>query len=120
MGKVVYDKIDIVIPVGETNFNDFLRLRDGQCIGVKIIPISGTEYSHAINVGVEDSQGNEIISTVDFRDYTNNAGGYKAGLKPVQFDARGNITIIGQSTQAIALANFVAQLIFAIDTEPKC
>lgn len=114
--KVVYDKMDISIGAGNTSFADQIKLREGQCIGAKIIDFtSAIARAYAINVGVTDSAGSEMIAQTDFRDFIQNGGGYFEGLKPACFSTRSQVSVKVTSTTAIAPAeDFSAQIIFAV------
>lgn len=116
--KIVYDKVNINIATGNSSFALNTTLREGTCIGVKLVDISSaTQRDHAINVGVEDNSGTEVIGSTDFRDYTAGNGGYINSLKPAQFSTRSGIKIQATATEAIKTADFKAQLIFAIVIE---
>jgi len=116
--KIVYDKVDISIAIGATPFSQNKTLKyKGTCKGVKLIDFSSaTPRAHAININVSDSS-NALIGSTDFRDFIPNGGGYKEGFKTCEFDTKTEITIDAISSQAIATADFKAQLIFMIEEE---
>ena len=115
--KIVYDKVEIAIPIGQTNFNQFITLREGGCLGVKLIHKENTPANgEGVDIGVENSQNLDLISATDYRDFINEGAGYLGSLKPCDFESRGQVKVTGIATAAIAGTIFKAQLIFAIDT----
>ena len=113
--KYVYDRVDIAIPVGSLSFFEPGGLREGKCMGIRVIPIQNKDPEYAINVGVEDTSGNELASLVDFRDYSSTGGGHSESYKEVGFYINGNVNVKAFATQNITGSDFVAQVIFKID-----
>lgn len=113
--KLVYDRMDITIAVGDAAFADQKTLRSGECVGVKVVDFSNSSAkAHSINLGIQDTNGNELVAQTDFRDYTPNGGGYIDGFKPVSFKSDGHVKVNATSSQAIAATDFAVQLIFAV------
>lgn len=112
-----YDTVNINIPVGSRSFSQDKSLKDGTCVGVKFIPIGNTERANIINVSILSTDGSAIIPSTDFRDYENNGGGYKANFKPCNFNSRLDVGVNVTSTEAIATADFVGQVVFMIEKD---
>lgn len=114
--KIVYDRVDVNIAIGSTSFATTKKLREGVCIGVKYIDFSSaTNRANAINIGVNDTLGSELVGATDFRDYAHGGGNYIDGsFKPTKFSTRSEAKITVVSTAAIAGTNFDGQLIFAV------
>jgi len=112
--RIVYERLDIAIGTGNTSFSDTVSLRQGTCIGVKVIPFAGhTGLDHAINIGAEDTSGNEVVGKTDFRDYASTGGDYLNSFKTVNFDTRKQVNVSALATKGLTAA-FYAQMVFAV------
>lgn len=113
--KLVYDKVNITINVGDSSFSEQIKLREGTCVGVKVIDFTpAVTRDHSIDVAVTDSRGTEVTGATDFRDYKHSGGGYLEGLKPVKFDTRSIATVTVIADKVIAGTPFVGQFVFAV------
>lgn len=119
MKKHIYDKIDVLISVGDPSFSKSKVLKKGTCIGVKVIHISSAQaVDQSLNLSVTDGN-NPLVNATDFRDFIPMGGGYKAGFKPVNFPSSLEVTVDAVASDAIAGADFKAQVIFMIE-EDEC
>ena len=113
--KIVYDKLDFSIAIGDTSHSETKQLRQGECVGVKLIDYSSaTDRANAINIALNDTNGSALVGTTDFRDFIAIGGSYVEGYKPAEFSTNPSISIGITSTKVIADADFNGQLIFAI------
>jgi hypothetical protein len=116
--KIVYDRVDISIAIGQTSFSVPKNFKyKGRCKGVKLIDFSSAQArAHAININVSDST-NTLIGSTDYRDSIQVGGGYIEGFKPCDFDTKTEVTVDAISTANIAGTDFNAQLIFMIEED---
>ncbi len=115
--KHLYDKVNIVIPVGSPSFSKSISIKKGKCVGVKLIHISSAQaVNQNLNLGVSDGN-NPLVNATDFRDFIQLGGGYKDGFKPCNFDSSLEVSVDAIAESNIAGADFKAQLIFMIEEE---
>lgn len=112
--KIIYERHDIHLPVGNTGDSQTIAVKHGTCIGVKLIPFGATNLDHAINIGVEDTSGNEKVALTDFRDYIPIGGSYRDGFKPTRFNTVNSLVVKVMPSEAIKATSFKAQLVFMI------
>lgn len=110
--KVVYDTQVLSLAIAGQYAAYNKKLREGVCIGASVVSFT-TDKGHAVNVGVTDSSGTEILGASDYRDWAKTGGEYLKSLKPCNFDTRGSVNINIAASVALAVA-FDAQIIFAI------
>lgn len=111
--QVVYEKVDITIGASARSFSAQKSLRRGDCFGVKIVVLEEDSITtNAINVGVSDVSGNELIAQTDYRDYTKGNGAYLENFKPVSFNT--DSVNVNVTSPVPTTRGFKAQFIFAL------
>lgn len=114
--KIVYDTIDFNIAIGQNAFLASKDLRDGRCIGVKVIEFSKVNRPDPVNVSIQSSDSTELVGRTDYRDYdAANGGGYVASFKPCGFDTKAQIRLSINTLTNIAGTAFSGQAIFMIE-----
>lgn len=115
--RIVYDTIDFNIGVGQQAFNESKDLRNGKCVGVKLIDYApATGRTGGILVSVQSSDTTELVGRTDYRDYASGNGGYKESFKPCSFETKAQIRLSINAENAIAGTDFSGQMVFMIET----
>lgn len=114
--NVKYNRVDIEIKKGAKDFSVRQVLEKGICLGVRFIAFV-KEPAHSVNISVDDSQGNTLLTGTDYRDYAHAGGGYFQGLKQVNFKTDNNAFLIQVKCSRELEEDFFGQLIFTIEKE---
>ncbi len=114
--NISYRKVNIKIAQNEQDFAADISLPKGRCLGVHIVPIKNQNPETLVEVGVQDSQSSDVLTPTDFRDYKHKGGGYFEGVKQLNFPTENNRFFVNVRAEEQLTKNFVAQLIFTIDT----
>ena len=111
--KVVYEVENLNLAIGEQYKNYPKKLREGVCIGASVVAFSAVK-GHAVNIGVQDASGTEILGSSDYRDWSKTGGEFLSSMKPTHFATNGSINIKIASAIVVAGFAFDAQIIFAV------
>ncbi len=115
--SIIYAKSNILIQENESVFSDSITLPKGTCLGAYVLPVSNKKPNQLIEIGVQNSQGSDIISSTDFRDYTHKGGGYFQGVKQLNFPTENNRFLVNVNASENITEPFIAQMVFIIEIE---
>lgn len=118
--NIIYNRLTLSLASGKQHISTGITLDEGTCMGVYIIPLKNTNPEHLIEVGVQNAQSSDIITSTDFRDYTHKGGGYFQGVKQLNFPTNNSRFGINVNASQALDDDFMAQMIFIIKLPCGC